>query len=215
MRLAILASGGGTNLQALVEASTANDFPGETVMALVNRPDCGAARRARAAGVPVTQLDHRQYPDRASFDRDMDAALRAHGVELACLAGFMRLLTGDFVAAWQDRLVNIHPSLLPAYKGLHTHRRVLADGARIHGCTVHYVRPEMDVGPIAAQAAVPVLAGDDEASLAARVGRQERRLYPWAVREICAGRLRVSGERVVYDGEGAQPPHEALFSPTP
>ncbi len=214
MRLGILASGGGTNLQALIEASAASDFPGETVMALVNTPGCGAAQRAQAAGVPVTTLDHRSYPDRASFDRDMAAALRAHGVELACLAGFMRLLTGDFVQAWRDRLVNIHPSLLPAYKGLHTHRRALADGTRIHGCTVHVVRPEMDVGPIAAQAAVPVLGSDDQASLAARVGQQERRLYPWAVREMCAGRLRVDGERVVYDGETAAPPHEALFSPS-
>lgn len=199
-RVGILISGGGSNMAALIAAATAADFPAEIVVVVSNRPDAGGLAKAAAAGVATAVVDHKAYADRASFEDAVDAVLTAHGVELVCLAGFMRLLTPGFVARWHDRMLNIHPALLPSYKGLHTHERALADGVKIAGATVHLVRPEMDVGPIIAQGAVPVLADDTPASLGARVLTVEHRLYPLALRLIASGAARIDGERVVVAG---------------
>ena len=157
-------------------------------------------------------IDHRAYETRAAFEQALNEALEESGVELVCLAGFMRVLTEDFVERWRDRLINIHPSLLPAFKGLDTHARAIAAGVRIAGCTVHYVRPEVDSGPIIVQAAVPVLPGDTAESLAARVLREEHRCLPLAVRLIAQGRVSVVGERCVIDAAG---PGDALINPKP
>lgn len=191
-RVGVLISGGGSNMAALVEACRDPAFPAEIVCVVSNRPDAGGLAKARAAGVPVVAVvDHRDFPDRESFERALHAELRAAGVEIVALAGFLRLLTPWFIARWQDRLINIHPALLPAYKGLHTHARALADGVKISGCTVHYVRPEMDVGPIIVQAAVPVLDGDTAETLAARVLESEHRIYPLALARVASGAARV------------------------
>ena len=211
LRLGILISGRGSNLQALIAAAAAPDYPAEIALVLSNRPDAAGLGRATAAGLATAVVDHKRFGERAAFDAEIDRALRTHRVELVCLAGFMRLLTPGFVAAWSDRMINIHPSLLPAFKGLHTHARALAAGVRFAGCTVHFVRPEMDEGPIIVQAAVPVLAGDDEASLAARVLEAEHRCYPQAVRWIAEGRARIVDGRVVIDGAPAPP--DGLINP--
>ena len=162
-------------------------------------------------GLPHRVIDHRDHESRIAFDRALSAALEASGVELVCLAGFMRVLTAGFVTHWRDRLINIHPSLLPAFKGLDTHARAIEAGVRIAGCTVHFVRPEVDAGPIVVQAAVPVLASDTPGSLAARVLREEHRCFPLAVRLIAAGRVSIEGERVVV----APPSRSALVNPAP
>lgn len=205
-RVGVLVSGRGSNMAALIEAAVDPSFPAEIVLVLSNRPGAGALDRAAAAGLPTAVVDHKAYPDRESFDRAVHAELVAAGVELVCLAGFMRLLTPWFVESWRDRLINIHPALLPSYKGLHTHERALADGVKLHGCTVHVVRAEMDVGPIIAQAAVPVVEGDDPDSLAARVLKAEHALYPAALALFASGRAVVEGERVRISGESAAPP---------
>jgi phosphoribosylglycinamide formyltransferase-1 len=200
LKLAVLISGRGSNLQALIDAAAAPDYPAAVALVLSNRPDAQGLDRAAAAGIATAVVDHKRFAERAPFDAEIDRLLRAHGIELVCLAGFMRLLTRGFVEGWADRMINIHPSLLPAFKGLHTHARALAAGVRFTGCTVHFVRPEMDEGPIIVQAAVPVLATDDEAALAARVLAAEHRCYPLAVRWIAEGRARIEGDRVVIDG---------------
>ena len=161
--------------------------------------------------MPTRIVAHDDYPDRTAFDRALDAALRAAGVDFICLAGFMRLLTAEFIAAWRDRMINIHPSLLPAFPGIDTHARALAAGVKLAGCTVHYVRFETDTGPIVAQAAVPVLPDDDEARLAARVLAAEHRLYPLALKLIAEGRVRVQGENAFV--EGTLPAQATLFNP--
>jgi phosphoribosylglycinamide formyltransferase-1 len=203
LKLGVLISGRGSNLQALIDAVAAPDYPAEIALVLSNRPDAQGLARAAAAGLPTAVIDHKRFPDRASFDAELDRTLRGRGIELVCLAGFMRLLTSGFVQTWSDRMINIHPSLLPAFKGLHTHARALAAGVRVVGCTVHFVRPEMDEGPIIVQAAVPVLAGDDEDALAARVLEAEHRCYPLAVRWIAEGRVRIDGDRATIDGVAA------------
>ena len=181
-RVAVLASGGGSNLAALIEAAARPGYPASIALALSNQPRAAALERARAAGIPALAVDHRPFgPDRAAHERAIDAALAQHGIELVCLAGYMRLLTPWLVGRWSGRMLNIHPSLLPAFPGLHTHERALAAGCCLHGCTVHQVTAIMDEGPILAQAAVPVLPGDTPASLAARVLAQEHRLYPAAL----------------------------------
>jgi phosphoribosylglycinamide formyltransferase-1 len=200
LKLAVLISGRGSNLQALIDAAAAADYPAKIALVLSNRPDAAGLARAAAAGLPSAVIDHTKFAERAPFDAELDRTLRAHGIELVCLAGFMRLLTRGFVEAWSDRMINIHPSLLPAFKGLHTHERALAAGVRVTGCTVHYVRPEMDEGPIVVQAAVPVLPGDDAETLAARVLAAEHRCYPLAVRWIAEGRVRIEDERALIDG---------------
>lgn len=214
-KLGVLISGRGSNLAALIEACAADDFPAEIAVVISNRPGAPGLDYARQAGIPAQVIDHTGFPDRAAFDHALDDALRTAEVELVCNAGFMRLLTPDFVDAWRDRQLNIHPSLLPAFRGLDTHERVLAAGVRISGCTVHFVRSEMDAGPIVAQAAVPVLPGDDADALAARVLRAEHRLYPWAVRLVASGAAWVEDERVVYRHQVTQPDGLSLFAPAP
>ena len=181
--VAVLISGRGSNMSALLEAAKAPDYPARIVLVATDRPDAAGLAVARAAGVETLALDARAL-GRAAFEAALDASLRARGVELICLAGFMRILSADFVGAWRGRALNIHPSLLPAYKGLDTHARALADGVAEHGCTVHWVTPELDSGEIVAQARVPVRPGDDAAALAARVLVEEHALYPRALAKV-------------------------------
>jgi len=199
-------------MTALLTAAARDDFPARIVAVLSNRPDAAGLARAAAAGIPAEAVDHRRFADRAGFEAALGERLRAHDVELICLAGFMRLLTADFVEAWRDRILNIHPSLLPAFPGLDTHARALAAGVRFAGCTVHVVRPEMDSGPILGQACVPVLPGDDAAALADRVLAAEHRLYPAVLALYAAGAARVAGERIVYR-EGTSFPPTTLLAP--
>jgi phosphoribosylglycinamide formyltransferase-1 len=202
MRTAVLISGRGSNLQALIAATRAPDHPAEIALVLSNRPEAAGLDHAREAGIASQVVDQKDYagPDRtaarAAFDAALTGALEAAGIELVCLAGFMRVLTGDFVAHWRDRLINIHPSLLPAFPGLDTHARALAAGVKLHGCTVHFVREAVDSGPIIGQTSVPVLAGDTPETLAARVLAVEHRLYPACLRLVAEGRAKVVGERV-------------------
>ncbi len=186
-RTAILISGRGSNMTSLLRAAARPGYPAEIVAVISNRPAAPGLDLARAAGIEALAIDHKPFgKDRAAHEAALDAALRARGVQLVCLAGYMRLLTPFLVQAWAGRMLNIHPSLLPAFPGLDTHARALAAGAKLHGCTVHYVTEEADAGPIVAQAAVPVLPDDTEADLAARVLAQEHVLYPLALR-LAAG----------------------------
>ena len=212
LKVGVLISGSGTNLQALIDDCARADAVSEIALVLSNRADAFGLTRAAEAGLPHRVIDHREYDARADFERALSAALEASGVELVCLAGFMRVLTAAFVERWRDRLINIHPSLLPAFKGLDTHERAIAVGVRIAGCTVHFVRSEVDNGPIIVQAAVPVLPDDTAVSLAARVLREEHRCLPLAVRLIAQGRVSVAGERCVIDAAG---PCGALVNPAP
>jgi phosphoribosylglycinamide formyltransferase-1 len=200
LKAAVLISGRGSNLQALIDACAAPGFPAEIRLVLSNRADAAGLERAARAGIATRIVPHRDFATREAFDAAIDAVLTEAGIELVCLAGFMRLLGGAFVARWRDRLINIHPSLLPAFRGLDTHGRALAAGVRFSGCTVHFVRAEVDDGPIIVQAAVPVLPGDDVERLAARVLEAEHRAYPLALRLIAEGRVRVIGERVEIAG---------------
>jgi len=195
-RVAVLISGRGSNMAALIEAARSPDYPAEIALVLSNIADAGGLDTARQAGIGTAVVDHKPFgKDRAAFDRAMHDVLVAHRIDLVCLAGFMRLLTPWFIGQWADRLINIHPALLPAFKGLDTHARALAAGVRIHGATVHFVVPEMDSGPIIAQAAVPVHDGDTEQTLAARVLAAEHRLYPLALRLVASGQVTVDGDR--------------------
>ena len=200
LKLAVLISGRGSNLQALIDACADADYPADIVLVISNKPDAQGLKRAQAAGIATLTISHRDHDTRDQFDAAIGAALSEAGAELVCLAGFMRILGEAFVERWRDRLINIHPSLLPAFKGLNTQARAIDAGVRISGCTVHYVRPAMDDGPIIVQAAVPVLSGDDEDALAARILVAEHKAYPLAVRLIAEGRARVVNERVVIDG---------------
>lgn len=205
LRLGVLISGRGSNLQSLIDHFCVADAPAEICIVISNNPDAVGLARAATAGLTTLVIDHREFDGRAAFDTALTTALVEAQVELVCLAGFMRLLTTEFVQAWRDRMINIHPSLLPSFKGLHTHARAIEAGVRFAGCTVHYVRPEMDEGPILVQAVVPVLADDDEDSLAARVLAAEHRCYPAAIRMIAEGRVRIEGERAVIAGSGEMP----------
>ena len=196
-RTAILISGRGSNMVSLIEAAAAPDYPAEIALVLSNRPDAGGLARAAAAGIATTAIDHKAYPDREGFERALDGALVDAGIELVCLAGFMRVLTPWFVERWTGRMLNIHPSLLPAFRGTRTHERALAEGVLLHGCTVHYVVPELDAGPIVAQAAVQVLPGDTPGTLGARVLEQEHVLYPQALRMVAGGAVRLENGRVM------------------
>jgi phosphoribosylglycinamide formyltransferase 1 len=181
-RTAILISGSGSNMLALLEAARNPSYPARPCLVLSNNPEAAGLARAAALGVPVAAVDHRPFAkDRAAFEQALDAVLLAHGTEFIALAGFMRVLTGGFVGRWQGRMVNIHPSLLPLYRGLDTHARALAAGDTEHGCTVHWVVPELDAGEIIEQVRVPILPGDDAATLAARVLAAEHALYPVAL----------------------------------
>lgn len=210
-RVGVLISGRGSNLGALIEAAKAPDYPAEIVLVISNVPGAQGLARAEEAGISTRTINHKDFTSRETFDAALNGALKEAGVELLCNAGFLRLHTEGFVLRWLNRHLNIHPSLLPAFRGLHTHARVLDEGAKISGCTVHFVRSEMDCGPIVAQAAVPVLAGDTPDSLAARVLEAEHRLYPHALRIVASGAVRVEGEHVVGMTQiRDQPP---LFSP--
>ncbi len=200
LAVGVLISGRGSNLQALIEACRDPTTKAEIRLVVSNKADAQGLARAAAAGIETAVVDHRDFPDRARFDTEIDRQLREKGIELVCLAGFMRILTDEFVDRWRDRMINIHPSLLPAFRGLDTHARALAAGAKFAGCTVHYVRRELDTGPIILQEKVPVRPGDTAESLAARVLEAEHRAYPAALRLIAAGRVRVEGDRLFIDG---------------
>ena len=211
LKLGVLISGRGSNLQALIDAAADPSYPAEIALVISNKADAGGLARAEAAGIATKVIPHKEFASREAFDAALDKTLRDAGVGLVCLAGFMRLLTPGFSQGWHDRLINIHPSLLPSFKGLDSHAQALKAGVRFSGCTVHFVRPEMDAGPIILQAAVPVHDGDDEDRLAARILEAEHRSYPLAVRLIAEGRVRVVDEIVrIADGEFAA---AALLNP--
>ena len=212
-RVGVLISGRGSNLQALINACKKRDYPAEIVTVISNVQQAQGLLRAEAALIPTLTINHKDFPDREAFDATLDAALEEAGVELLCNAGFMRLLTPGFVESWRDRHLNIHPSLLPAFRGLHTHERVIAAGCKISGCTVHFVRAEMDEGPIVAQAAVPVLAADTAETLALRVLETEHRLYPHALALVASGAVAVQGERVIGTNDQNDQAQVPLFSP--
>lgn len=210
-KLAVLISGRGSNLQSLIDACAGPDYPAEIALVISNIAGVHGLARAEAAGIPTRVVNHKDYADRETFEDALHEAITAVNPDLVCLAGFMRILTDNFVSRWLNRLINIHPSLLPAFRGLHTHERVLEAGVRFAGCTIHFVRPAMDDGPIIAQAAVPVLPGDEPDILAARVLEQEHRIYPLAVRLIAEERVRVTGEHVLIDG--AELPSGPVMNP--
>ncbi len=213
MRFATLISGRGSNMQALLEACAEPGHPAKPAIVISNKADAAGLAVAQAHGVPTRVISHRDFPSRRAFDEALHQAIVESGAELICLAGFMRLLEAEFVDRWRDRILNIHPSLLPAYKGLHTHQRVLEDGVRFSGCTVHFVRPEMDDGPIVFQACVPVHPDDTEDSLSARVLTWEHKLYPLALRLMAEGKLRVEGNTVKIDAPLAL--QDGLMNPCP
>lgn len=200
MKTAVLISGSGTNLQALIDASAQPDFPAEIALVISNRADAKGLERAHRAGIASTVIDHRSFESREAFDAAIHNGLAMADIELVCLAGFMRLFTQDFVEKWTNRILNIHPALLPSFKGLHAPRQALDAGVRISGCTVHIVRPAMDDGPIVVQAAVPVNDHDTEESLQARILTMEHKCYPLAVRLMAEGRVHVVDGRVTIDG---------------
>jgi len=196
-RVGILISGRGSNMMSLIAAARAPDYPAEIACVLSNRPEAEGLFKAAAEGLPTRAIDHKSFGAREGFEAELDAALRAYGVDLIACAGFMRMMTPAFVERWHDRMLNIHPSLLPAFKGLDTHARVLAAGVKLTGCTVHIVRPEVDSGPIIAQAAVPVLDEDTAESLGARVLAAEHQLYPHALSFLASGAVTIAGERAI------------------
>lgn len=210
-RVGILISGRGSNMESLVRAAAHPGYPAEIAIVISNRPDARGIHRAIELGIPSLVIDHKAFASRVPFEMRLHAALLEAKVDLICNAGFMRMLTSGFVDRWRDRHLNIHPSLLPAFPGLGTHERVLEQGVRITGCTVHFVRTEMDSGPIIAQAAVPVLDADTPESLAARVLEAEHKLYPLALRLVASGAAWVEHERVRLAADTVPPPD--LFVP--
>jgi phosphoribosylglycinamide formyltransferase-1 len=194
-RTAIFISGRGSNMRSLVEAAKAPDYPADIALVFSSRPEAAGLAYAKAQGIATAAVDHKIHAGRDEFEKSVQILLDLHRIEMICLAGFMRLLTPHFVRVWEQRLINIHPALLPAYRGLHTHERALADGVKIHGCTVHFVVPEMDQGPIIAQAAVAVLDDDTPDTLAARVLEQEHLIYPAALARVASGKLKIFGNR--------------------
>jgi len=213
-RIGVLVSGRGSNLQALLDAAKAGTLGGEIVVVVCNIPGAYALERAAKAGVPSAVVDHKQYKDRASFDAALVAALKSARVDLVCLAGFMRIVGKTFLDAFPGAVLNIHPSLLPSFPGLHAHRQALEAGVKITGVTVHFVDAGTDSGPIVIQAAIPVLPGDDEDSLGDRVLEAEHRIYPWAVHAVATGKARIEERRVVVDGADADRAAK-LFNPRP
>jgi len=210
-RTAIFISGRGSNMDALIDAARNPDFPAEIALVASNRPDAAGLANAKARGIATAAVDHKIYAGRDAFEGSLQQILEIHHIDLICLAGFMRLLTPTFTQRWTGRMINIHPALLPSYKGLHTHERALADGVKIHGCTVHYVVPEMDSGPIIAQAAVPVFDEDTPETLGARVLEQEHIIYPRALALAASGVLRIENNRVI--GACPNADHAALVVP--
>jgi phosphoribosylglycinamide formyltransferase-1 len=210
-RVGILISGRGSNMRSLVEASRDPACPYEVVVVIANRPDAAGLAWAKSETIPALGLDHKLYENRAHFEGQLHTVLTASRVDLVACAGFMRLMTADFVQRWHDRMLNIHPSLLPAFKGLDTHSRALQAGVKVAGCTVHLVRAEMDAGPILAQAAVPVRGDDTPESLAARILEAEHKLYPYALSAFASGKISVSDEVVRWPASVNQ--GDTLFSP--
>lgn len=211
LKLGVLASGGGTNLQSIIDQCQQQQIDAEIVLVLCNNPDAGALQRAEKAGLPNTCINHRDFSDRASFDQAVVDALKAAGVELVVLAGFMRIISEVFVEAFPNRIINIHPALLPAFPGLHVQKKAIEYGARFSGCTVHFVDTGVDTGPIVIQAVVPILDDDTEDSLAARILKQEHKIYPKAIQLIAEGRVKIEGRRVRI--EAATDSDAALVNP--
>ncbi|NOZ66803.1 MAG: phosphoribosylglycinamide formyltransferase [Alphaproteobacteria bacterium] len=211
--VAVLISGRGSNLQALIDACAQPDFPARIVAVISNNPGAGGLERAKAANIPTAVVNHRDFEDRESFENAVDEELKNFKAKFICLAGFMRILDGRFVNRWKDRILNIHPSLLPSFKGLHTQERALEAGVRFTGCTVHIVRPEMDDGPIILQAALAVDPEDDADNLSAKVLELEHIIYPEALKLIALGRVSISGNKAIIDK--ATYPDKGLISPDP
>jgi phosphoribosylglycinamide formyltransferase-1 len=201
-RVAVLISGRGSNLAALIEASRAAEYPAVIALVVSDRQDAAGLGHAAAQGISTRAIERREFSTKAAFEAELTETLAQAGIDLICLAGFMRILSPAFVETWRDRMLNIHPSLLPLFPGLHTHERALAAGMKLHGATVHFVRAEVDTGPIIAQGAVPILPGDTPETLAARVLTVEHRLYPLALRLAAGGAARVEGDRVTIDAAG-------------
>jgi formyltetrahydrofolate-dependent phosphoribosylglycinamide formyltransferase len=214
-RTAILISERGSNMAALIAAAAEPSFPAEIVLVISNDPAANGLKMAAQNGIPTRTIAQKDYPGRDEHDAAIDTALEECGAELVCLAGYMRRLTAGFVDKWSGRMINIHPALLPAFKGLDTHAAALSAGVRIHGCTVHFVTAEVDAGPIIAQAAVPVLAEDDAARLAARVLKAEHQLYPLALSLVASGRALLDGSIVRLVGRSAGASGAVLLSPAP
>jgi phosphoribosylglycinamide formyltransferase-1 len=211
IKVAVLISGNGSNLQALIDASREPGFPARIALVISSKADAYGLARAREAGIETLVVSPAEYPNREQYDSALHGLLEAHGIEIVCLAGFMRLLTPGFTEKWFGRMLNIHPSLLPSFRGLHTHREALATGVKFHGATVHFVVPEVDAGPIVIQAAVPVLPDDTEETLAARVLRAEHQIYPYALRKLAEGKLRIENGRVLKSQQTVQ--EYTLFNP--
>jgi phosphoribosylglycinamide formyltransferase-1 len=212
-RVAVLISGRGSNMASLIAAAADPAYPAEIVSVISNRPGAPGLEIAASSGIRTETLDHKSFPHRAAFDAALDERLKAVKADLVCLAGFMRILSPEFVDAWPDKLLNIHPSLLPSFPGIDTHKRALIAGVKIHGATVHYVRAGLDDGPIIAQAAVPVIAADTEESLAARVLAAEHRLYPLALALVARGEAPVVNEQVIVEGIPPSGPAGVLYWP--
>ncbi|USG59465.1 phosphoribosylglycinamide formyltransferase [Sneathiella marina] len=211
LRVAVLISSRGSNMQSLVKACAVENFPAEIVTVVSNNLEAAGLKFAAENSISTRVIDHRDFDDRESFETQLTEYLAELDVDLICLAGFMRLLTADFVNRWRDRILNIHPSLLPAFKGLHVHERAIESGARFTGCTVHFVRPEMDDGPIIAQAAVPILQDDTVDILAARILEQEHLIYPLALRLVADKQIRISGPIAILNE--ADQPTRSLVNP--
>lgn len=212
-RVAILISGRGSNMMSLVEASRASDYPARIVSVISNRPDAPGLKWAQEQNIEAIALDHKAYPSRATFDEELNRAIERSEAEIVACAGFMRLMTEDLVEHWRDRMINIHPALLPSFKGLDTHARAIAAGVRIAGCTVHVVRPDMDTGPILGQAAVPVIDGDTPDTLGQRVLKAEHRLYPGILSLFAAGAYDIDQETARLKTPSSF--ENELFSPMP
>jgi len=212
-RVAVLISGRGSNMAALIEAAKAKDYPAEIALVMSNRPEAGGLLVARAAGIATETVDHTKFSgDRNRFEHEIQSLLEKYRIEIICLAGFMRLLTANFLERWQWRILNIHPALLPDFKGLDTHKRVIDAGVKIHGATVHFVVPELDSGPIIAQGAINVRPGDSEEALAVRVLKVEHRIYPLALKLVAEGRVQIRNNHSLIDGVPV--PNVADLAPT-
>jgi phosphoribosylglycinamide formyltransferase-1 len=214
IRLVVLISGRGSNLQAILDQAASGELPVEIAAVISNRPGVAGLERARRAGVPALELDHKLFADRPEFEAALIDLIDHYRPDLVILAGFMRVLTPGFTEHYQGRIFNIHPSLLPKFRGLHTHERAIAAGETVHGASIHFVTAELDGGPVIVQARVPVLPGDDPDTLAARVLEREHRLYPQAIRWFAEGRLGLDGKRVLFDGKPmAEPLRLENFTP--
>jgi len=213
VKLGVLISGTGTNLQAIIDAILRGDLKAEVRLVISNRPGAPGLERARRHGIETAVIEHRKFPSREDFDRAVLAALRDHSVELVALAGFMRLLSSVMLDAFPGRIMNIHNSLLPSFPGIHGPKEAIEHGVKIAGCTVFFVTPGVDAGPVIVQAAVPVLPGDDEQRLAARILQQEHRIFPLAISLFQQGRLQIDGRRVIVRGDSSTPDSPPLVNP--